>query len=290
MHAPRCWGCTNPAVTIFGAAVFAGPNAGLPLPLSDTERCTLLNRLDDERRSLAYAGQVTEITPLVTRMRSVDGAWHNVTSPSLTVELAEATIAAEVEYHRQRNASFEWKCYFHDRLADLPQRLERHGFVIGPLEAVLVYDLTRPLIAGSNARVSVRRVETAADVVTYSRVSSMVFGRSFTFEAELGDSVRTGSTQIRGYIACADGEPVSMGRLYTHPDSWFGGLYGGGTIAAHRGRGFYRALVAARATDAFDSGARYLLVDALPTSRPILERLGFQHLTDTWACEWKPHE
>jgi len=36
------------------------------------------------------------------------------------------------------------------------------------------------------------------------------------------------------------------------------------------------------------SGAKYLLVDALPTSRPILERLGFQHLTDTWACEWTP--
>ena len=36
------------------------------------------------------------------------------------------------------------------------------------------------------------------------------------------------------------------------------------------------------------AGAKYFQLDALPTSRPILERLGFQWLTDTWPCEWKP--
>jgi hypothetical protein len=30
-----------------------------------------------------------------------------------------------------------------------------------------------------------------------------------------------------------------------------------------------------------------LLVDALPTSRPILEKLGFVRLTDTWPCTLK---
>src|SRR5262249_23118465 len=47
---------------------------------------------------------------------------------------------------------------------------------------------------------------------------------------------------------------------------------------------------ATRARDAIASGAKFLLVDALPASRPILERLGFEHLTDTWPCEWKPPE
>ncbi|MFY9860709.1 MAG: hypothetical protein WAK80_09150, partial [Candidatus Cybelea sp.] len=61
-------------------------------------------------------------------------------------------------------------------------------------------------------------------------------------------------------------------------------LYGGGTMEQHRGRGFYRATVAARARDAIDFGARYLIVDALPTSQPILENLGFVRLTDTWPC------
>ena len=26
-----------------------------------------------------------------------------------------------------------------------------------------------------------------------------------------------------------------------------------------------------------------------PVVGPILERLGFVHLTDTWPCEWTPH-
>ena len=103
----------------------------------------------------------------------------------------------------------------------------------------------------------------------------------------LVDGLRAGSTEHQGYVAYADGQPVSIGRLYTHPDSVFGGLYGGATLQAYRGRGFYRALVAARARDAAELGARYLLVDALPTSLPILERMGFQRVTDTWPCEWR---
>lgn len=78
-----------------------------------------------------------------------------------------------------------------------------------------------------------------------------------------------------------------MGRLYINSASAFAGLYGGATLAAYRGRGFYRTLVAARARDATAAGARYLRVDALPTSRPILERMGFFWIADTWPCEWQ---
>jgi hypothetical protein len=42
-------------------------------------------------------------------------------------------------------------------------------------------------------------------------------------------------------------------------------------------QGWYRAVVAARARDAVARVLRYLLVDALPTSLPILARLGFEH-------------
>jgi hypothetical protein len=125
-------------------------------------------------------------------------------------------------------------------------------------------------------------------------VAEAIFGKDYSFTtAQLLDALRAGSTQHRGYIAYANGggggggaEPVSIGRLYTHPQSLFGGLYGGGTLAAFRGRGFYRATVAARARDAAAHGAKFLLIDALPTSRPIVERLGFVHVTDTWPCTW----
>ncbi len=39
------------------------------------------------------------------------------------------------------------------------------------------------------------------------------------------------------------------------------------------------------ARDAITMGAKYLIVDALPTSRPTLKRMGFVHVSDTWPCE-----
>ena len=261
----------------------------MAVPLDQTTRRTLLDRLDHERRHVAYAGQSTHVGPLVTRNAAVDGQWHNVTSPLLTAADADETIATEIAHHRALGKSFEWKVYAHDPLPDLRDRLARRGFTVGPLEAVLVYDLARPPFGENDpATCAVQRVATLADVQVYSRVSAEIFGHAFTFEGELGEAVRAGSQETRGYIAWHGDEPVSIGRLYTHPQSWFGGMYGGGTRAAFRGRGFYRALVAARARDARADGTKHLLVDALPTSRPILERLGFQHLTDTWACEWTP--
>jgi len=55
----------------------------------------------------------------------------------------------------------------------------------------------------------------------------------------------------------------------------------GGTLTGWRGRGVFRALVARRAAMASDRGFRYLQVDAMPTSRPILARLGFVELAIT---------
>jgi hypothetical protein len=46
-------------------------------------------------------------------------------------------------------------------------------------------------------------------------------------------------------------------------------------------RGVYRALVAHRARLAIERGYRYLQVDAMPASEPILRRLGFVRLGTT---------
>jgi len=63
--------------------------------------------------------------------------------------------------------------------------------------------------------------------------------------------------------------------------SEFASLWGGGTLAAWRGRGVFRSVVAYRARLAAERGYRYLQVDASEDSRPILERLGFVVLATT---------
>ncbi len=110
----------------------------------------------------------------------------------------------------------------------------------------------------------------------------------YTGRGPLRRGLAHGETDYLGYLGYLDGEPACVGRLYTSAGSAFGGLYGGGTLASFRGRGGYRAMVAARMHEAARLGARYVLVDALPTSLPILLDLGFSHLTDTWPCKWEP--
>ena len=247
-------------------------------------------RLDEERRSLSQSGDALEVRPHVTRGGSTAWGQYWIAYSALTESNADAAIAEEIEHHRALGRPFEWKVYWHDRPANLKQRLEQHGFVIGEREAVLVLDLSdAPGWVDAPPQVAVIRLERVEQIDMYRAVAEAVFGKDYSMTSgQLADAIRAGNRNHLGYVAMCDGEPASIGRLYTRPDSHFGGLYGGATIERFRGRGLYRALVAARARDAREFGAKYLIVDALPTSRPILERLGFGHLTDTWPCDWTP--
>lgn len=247
-------------------------------------------RLDEERRTLLQGADAIDVRPLVTRAASKAWDQYWIAYSSLHESNADGAIAEEVEHHRALGQSFEWKLYAHDRPVDLIDRLRRRGFEIGPREAVLVLDLAdAPAWVDAKPTHDVIRLERVEQVETYRAVAQEAFGKDYAMTAgQLADAIRANDSGHLGYVGFCDGEPASIGRLYTHPASHFGGLYGGATLARFRGRGLYRAVVAARARDARELGARYLQVDALPTSRPILERLGFVHLTDTWPCEWSP--
>ena len=75
-------------------------------------------------------------------------------------------------------------------------------------------------------------------------------------------------------LASVDGEPAGSGSLTV--DGPEGAAMNGGAVRPKfRGRGIYRALVAARLQIARDLGAAGLAVWGGPMSAPILERLGF---------------
>ncbi len=79
-----------------------------------------------------------------------------------------------------------------------------------------------------------------------------------------------------GYLGCAGPHGYGGVRWWTL------------TVPAWRGRGIFRALVAYRAGLAAARGYRYLQVDALPASRPILQRLGFKPVASTTPYVWAP--
>ena len=253
------------------------------------DRDQVLRVLDAERQGIAHAGALLDVRPAVTRIRAADGSHHRVVFSSLRAENADAIIDEEVAHYRQLGVVFEWKAYAHDAPPDLLARLERRGFEIGEREAVMVYDLTHAATWIDAPAPAVVRVDCSDRLDDYRRVAERVFGKDYAFTTnELAAALATGSPRHRGYVAYVADGPASIGRLYTNSGSVFGGLCGGGTLPACRGLGLYRAVVAARARDARAAGARYLLADALPTSQPILERLGFERVTDTWPCEWRP--
>jgi predicted GNAT family acetyltransferase len=90
------------------------------------------------------------------------------------------------------------------------------------------------------------------------------------------------------FVAEAEGEVVAAAWVRFRSDSSFATLHGGSTLPEWRGRGIYRALVAARANLALERRFRHLLVDASDASRPILERSGFVAITTTTPFIWSP--
>ena len=249
---------------------------------------TVLRHLDKERRTIPYGEWVVERLPELTRTRSIDGSHHMIAYSNLRASNADAVIAAQAGYYRSLGVDAEWKAYAHDGPPDLLERLARNGFEPGTREAVLILDLAAAPAWLADMTCDVERVETPRQVEAFRVAAEAIFEKEHDFTAEeLRAGIAAGSLRQLGFLAKDGEKAVSIGRLYTQPGSVFGGLFGGGTLPEYRGRGYYRAVVAARARCARELGARYLIVDARETSRTILERLGFIHLTDTWPCVLK---
>ena len=122
---------------------------------------------------------------------------------------------------------------------------------------------------------SARPVASVDELVTARRIQHEAFGgraEEVEFaqaEADFATEGRDGST----FLAFVDGEPVAAAYASYTPFGIL--LFGGATLPSARGRGAYRALVAARAGTAASRGMLAVVPGAGQMSRPILERLGF---------------
>ena len=191
-------------------------------------------------------------------------------------ERAAEIAAREAAFFAGREV--EWKVYSHDGPPGLNAALAAAGFAPEGPETFVVLDLdeTQPPY-DPPLGVEVREVTDADGVADLVAVSNAAFGREEPWRlAQLIDRLEDPTQAL--FVAYDNGRPVSSGRLELAPGKAFAGLYGGGTVPDYQGRGAYRALVAARGAVAMSHGCRFLTVDALETSRPILERLGFRPL------------
>ncbi len=163
---------------------------------------------------------------------------------------------------RELPGHVEWKYYSHDG-PELRERLLAAGLEPEDEETVVVAEAAA--IPHPPADVELR-----AATDEFDELAARVFGKRYDLPEK-----------AVAVVAMVDGQPVSGGRVDFEDDVEFAGLFGGITLPEYRRRGLYRATVAKRAELARERGYRWLYSDALPTSRPILERLGFVPLTTT---------
>jgi hypothetical protein len=198
----------------------------------------------------------------------------------------------EAVAHYRRDPSItrvEWKTRGHDHAPGLHEALLDHGFTPDEPESIMIGEARAlavdvPLPAG----VRLRRVTAESDVRAMCLVVSAVFDDPHADEVADALLRRLGLDDgMELWIAEADGEIISAGRLEPVRDSRFAGIWGGATTPRWRGQGVYRALTAARARSALRAGKTLIHSDSTDYSRPILERAGLMAVSTTTPYRWR---
>jgi hypothetical protein len=197
------------------------------------------------------------------------------------VEPTVAEIRRELDGRGRMERTWEIGCSatpddLTERLRDLGMEPDREPYAVG----MILDHAPDPGPRG----VEVRRVSTLEDYLASVAIAMDAFGMSEEDVAEMqGRAERdwkalADNPSVRQFIALIDGEPVATGRATSTDVGVL--LNGGSTVERARGRGAYRALVAARWEDAVAQGKPVLVTQAGAMSRPILSRLGFREVCD----------
>jgi hypothetical protein len=166
-----------------------------------------------------------------------------------------------------------WEIGSHATPPGLVERLHALGLVDDSPDPLAIGMVLRQAPAAPPPDIEVRRALTRDELVAAERIASAAFGDAV--DDENPPPARDDSPV---YLAYLDGEPVARASAKVSEHGLT--LFGGATIPEARGRGAYRALVAARWEEPVRRGTPLLVTQAGRMSRPILARLGFEELCE----------
>ena len=226
------------------------------------------------------AGDVTR-----ARLDFPDSPFGVVVYSRLGVDTVEDAIEEQIRVFSSEGRAFEWKVYGHDTPPDLGERLSRRGFRPSDKEALMCLELEHvPFAPVPEGIRIVPLVDEWDALVALDREAGREPGDYYELMRERAESPEA----LTIYLAWDGRRPVARSWIRFHREREFADLWGGETSRSHRGRGIYRAMVALRAAEAKARGAQFLTIDALPSSRPIVEKMGFRFLTATTPYIWVP--
>jgi ribosomal protein S18 acetylase RimI-like enzyme len=209
-------------------------------------------------------------------MGPVDEPWANVAQRFRLRPEEIEEVRAEIHdlLRAKGRTTCTWEVGSHAVPEGLVDRLLALGLVDDqPTALAIGMVLTEPPAQGP-VDVEVRRAETDDEFLASEQIAAVAFGQPVPTEPRPRDPDPNNVV----YVAYVDGEPVARGSgsFGEHGVS----LFGGATLPEARGRGAYRALVAARWEDAVARGTPILVTQAGPMSRPILAQLGFREVCE----------
>lgn len=198
-------------------------------------------------------------------------------------------IDREIAFFTNIGKSFEWKTYATDKPDNIGDILLKKGFVAEETESFLVrkIDDYQPILSLPKG------------VVCQSVTTKQMFRDAFEiqnseFPLNVDDHVEQywhkfqHDDNCSTYVVYEDDKPVSSARIEFTPNSMFAGLYGGTTLKNYREKGYYQILLNYRIAEAKQRGREYVTIDALETSRPIVQKHGFQLITTTTPYIFSP--
>lgn len=254
-----------------------------------TDPSRLLAAYDDQLRTDAEtpsAISVTRLGPL--RLVTFLGGRGFVTYRDLggADDAAVRELVAGAVAHFRADGGItkvEWKTRGHDHAPGLHDALLEHGFVPEESESIMIggadaLAVDVPLPDG----VTLRRISEEPDVRAMAAMADEVFGDPPSDKSANAILRRLGLDDgMELWVAEADGQIVTAGRLEPVAGTDFAGIWGGCSRPEWRGRGIYRALTAARARSALALGKTLIHSDSTEYSRPILERYGLVKVSTT---------
>jgi GNAT superfamily N-acetyltransferase len=248
----------------------------------------ILKLLDEERRTGADGTATLEISPHVVRYLSTN--WRGIFYSHFSAADTDRIIDEELERFSHLGGTFEWKIYSHDEPRELPAILAARGFKQGPEEALMIATLEglpESLFHPVPEQISVKEIADESLIDDVFAIEAAVWKSSHRNRDEMVAMILDPLKRDVGFVAYFEEKPAGFARVTCSAESRFAGLWGGSVIEEFRGHGVYRALLATRIAFARERpSVRFLRVDALPTSRPILEKYGFVKASTTWPFEW----
>ncbi len=181
-----------------------------------------------------------------------------------------------------RIVDVEWKTRGHDAAPGLHDALTAEGFIPEAPESIMLGEARGLTGAPDVPGVTVRQVRDEPTIRAMAVMQDEVFGSQLA-DRMVGEITRrlAGGDPLQVWVAEAEGEIVSAGRLEPVEGSDVAGIWGGATLPSWRVKGIYRALTAARARAALELGKSLIHSDSTANSRPILERAGLVCVSTT---------